>query len=180
MILARELNEEIHPEGRPVANGYISSYFGEREDPFTGEEAFHKGVDFAGAAGSSVVAVAAGVVTWAGERSGYGKLVEINHGNGYVTRYAHNETHAGAVGRDRQARRADRAHGLDRPLDRPARAFRSAAQRPPGRSADLRRALTPPTASTEPLNSPAPANRLARARRLLRTIRRFAAPADSS
>ena len=41
--------------------------------------------------GSSVVAVAAGVVTWAGERAGYGNLVEINHGNGYVTRYAHAE-----------------------------------------------------------------------------------------
>lgn len=91
IILARELKKEIHPEGRPVANGFISSYFGERSDPFDGREAFHKGVDFAGALGSEVVAVAAGVVTWAGERSGYGKTVEINHGDGYVTRYAHNE-----------------------------------------------------------------------------------------
>jgi|SRR5579862_1322561 len=91
IILARELKKEIHPEGRPVVNGFISSYFGERSDPFDGREAFHKGVDFAGALGSEVVAVAAGVVTWAGERSGYGKTVEINHGDGYVTRYAHNE-----------------------------------------------------------------------------------------
>jgi murein DD-endopeptidase MepM/ murein hydrolase activator NlpD len=90
VILTRELKEEIHPEGRPVATGFISSYFGERADPFDGTEAFHKGVDFAGNAGSSVVAVAAGVVTWAGERSGYGKLIEINHGDGFVTRYAHN------------------------------------------------------------------------------------------
>jgi murein DD-endopeptidase MepM/ murein hydrolase activator NlpD len=90
VILARELKEEIHPEGRPVATGFISSYFGERADPFDGTEAFHKGVDFAGTAGSDVVAVAAGVVTWAGERSGYGKLIEINHGDGFVTRYAHN------------------------------------------------------------------------------------------
>jgi len=90
VILARELKEEIHPEGRPVATGFISSYFGERADPFDGTEAFHKGVDFAGTAGSNVVAVAAGVVTWAGERSGYGKLIEINHGDGFVTRYAHN------------------------------------------------------------------------------------------
>ncbi len=98
LILARELRQEIHPEGRPVANGFISSYFGERSDPFDGREAFHKGVDFAGASGSSVTAVAAGVVTWAGERSGYGKLIEINHGDGFVTRYAHNERTLVSVG----------------------------------------------------------------------------------
>ena len=98
VILARELKQEIHPEGRPVVNGFISSYFGERADPFDGLEAFHKGVDFAGSAGSKVVAVAAGVVTWAGERAGYGKLVEINHGDGYSTRYAHNERMLVSVG----------------------------------------------------------------------------------
>jgi murein DD-endopeptidase MepM/ murein hydrolase activator NlpD len=98
VILAKELKAEIHPEGRPVLNGFISSYFGERADPFDGTEAFHKGVDFAGTAGSEVVAVAAGVVTWAGERSGFGKLVEINHGDGYVTRYAHNERTLVSVG----------------------------------------------------------------------------------
>jgi murein DD-endopeptidase MepM/ murein hydrolase activator NlpD len=91
IILDRELKEQIHPEGRPVAGGFISSYFGERQDPFSGHEAYHKGVDFAGTAGANVMAVAAGVVTWAGERTGYGNLVEINHGDGYVTRYAHNE-----------------------------------------------------------------------------------------
>ena len=98
VILTRELKEEIHPEGRPVSSGYISSYFGERADPFDGLEKFHKGVDFAGNLGSDVVAVAAGVVTWAGERSGYGKLIEINHGDGYTTRYAHNERALVAVG----------------------------------------------------------------------------------
>jgi murein DD-endopeptidase MepM/ murein hydrolase activator NlpD len=91
VILARKLNEEIHPEGRPVHQGFISSSFGQRMDPFTGEEAVHKGVDFAGSRGDEVVAVAAGVVTWAGERAGYGKLVEISHGGGFTTRYAHNE-----------------------------------------------------------------------------------------
>jgi murein DD-endopeptidase MepM/ murein hydrolase activator NlpD len=89
VILDRDLKKQTHPEGRPVASGFISSYFGEREDPFSGEEAYHKGVDFAGAAGANVMAVAAGVVTWAGDRTGYGNLVEINHGDGYVTRYAH-------------------------------------------------------------------------------------------
>ena len=98
LILARELKQEIHPEGRPVANGFISSYFGERSDPFDGREAFHKGVDFAATQGSNVTAVAAGVVTWAGERSGYGKLIEINHGDGFLTRYAHNERTLVTVG----------------------------------------------------------------------------------
>jgi murein DD-endopeptidase MepM/ murein hydrolase activator NlpD len=91
VILTRQLKQQIHPEGRRVSSGFISSYFGERADPFDGREAFHKGVDFAGTAGEKVMAVAAGVVTWAGERSGFGKLIEINHGDGYVTRYAHNE-----------------------------------------------------------------------------------------
>jgi murein DD-endopeptidase MepM/ murein hydrolase activator NlpD len=98
VILARKLKEEIHPDGRPVHTGFISSYFGERQDPFSGHEAFHKGIDFAGAMGEDVVAVAAGVVTWAGERSGYGSMVEISHGNGYVTRYGHNQRTLVAVG----------------------------------------------------------------------------------
>jgi len=97
-ILARELKAEIHPQGRPVEEGFISSYFGEREDPFDGREAFHKGVDFAGTAGQTVIAVAAGIVTWAGERTGFGKLIEINHGDGFVTRYAHNERTLVSVG----------------------------------------------------------------------------------
>jgi Peptidase family M23 len=98
VILARKLSEEIKPEGRPVRKGFISSYFGERQDPFTGHQAFHKGVDFAGGAGSEVVAVAAGVVTWSGERTGYGSLVEVSHGNGFVTRYGHNQKNLVAVG----------------------------------------------------------------------------------
>jgi murein DD-endopeptidase MepM/ murein hydrolase activator NlpD len=89
VILGRQLSLEIKPSGRPVREGYISSYFGERMDPFNGEDAFHKGVDFASDAGSDVLAVASGIVTWAGPREGYGNLVELNHGNGYVTRYAH-------------------------------------------------------------------------------------------
>jgi murein DD-endopeptidase MepM/ murein hydrolase activator NlpD len=98
VILARKLKEEIHPEGRPVQAGFISSFFGDRQDPFTGHQAFHKGIDFAGSAGSEVVAVAAGVVTWAGERAGYGSLIEVSHGNGLVTRYGHNQRTLVAVG----------------------------------------------------------------------------------
>ncbi len=98
VILSRNLNEQIRPGGRPVRDGWISSYFGSRSDPFTGYTAHHRGVDFAGRKGAEVVAVAAGVVTWSRERFGYGKLVEINHGNGYLTRYAHNERNLVSIG----------------------------------------------------------------------------------
>lgn len=90
LLMNRKLRREIHPSGRPVKSGWVSSYYGYRKDPFTGRKAFHQGVDVAGKKGSDVIAVAAGVVTWAGRRSGYGRLVEISHGNGYVTRYGHN------------------------------------------------------------------------------------------
>jgi murein DD-endopeptidase MepM/ murein hydrolase activator NlpD len=98
VLLGRQLSAEIRPSGKPVMAGYISSYFGERMDPFNGEEAFHKGLDFASGAGADVLAVAQGVVTWAGPREGYGIMIEINHGNGYVTRYAHNSRVAVVVG----------------------------------------------------------------------------------
>jgi murein DD-endopeptidase MepM/ murein hydrolase activator NlpD len=97
-MLNRKLRDEVHPDGRPVTAGYISSRFGSRTDPFTGRRAFHKGIDFAGREGAEVVAVASGVVIWSGQRYGYGQLVEINHGNGYVTRYAHNVDNLVAVG----------------------------------------------------------------------------------
>lgn len=90
MIMNRNLQAEVMPTGRPVSRGWLSSYFGLRSDPFTGRRVHHSGVDFAGKLGSDVVAVAAGVVTYSGRRSGYGNLVEINHGNGYTTRYGHN------------------------------------------------------------------------------------------
>jgi murein DD-endopeptidase MepM/ murein hydrolase activator NlpD len=98
LLLNRKLRDQVRPEGRPVTSGYISSSFGNRTDPFTGRRAFHKGVDFAGREGAEVVAVASGVVIWSGERYGYGELVEINHGNGYVTRYAHNVDNLVAIG----------------------------------------------------------------------------------
>jgi murein DD-endopeptidase MepM/ murein hydrolase activator NlpD len=98
LISTRNLSRQIVPGGRPVTQGWISSYFGHRADPFTGRKAFHRGVDFAGPAGAQVVAVASGVVTYSKERFGYGKTVEVNHGGGYVTRYAHNQKVLVAVG----------------------------------------------------------------------------------
>lgn len=92
LISTRNLNRQILPHGRPVAKSWVSSSFGHRTDPFTGRSSFHRGVDFAAPAGTEVMAVAAGVVTYSKSRFGYGNTVEINHGNGYVTRYAHNKS----------------------------------------------------------------------------------------
>jgi len=82
-----------------VKEGHISSYFGERQDPFTGHQAFHKGIDFASGWGDDVVAVAAGIVTFSGEKAGYGNMIEVSHGNGLVTRYGHNSSLVVGVGR---------------------------------------------------------------------------------
>jgi murein DD-endopeptidase MepM/ murein hydrolase activator NlpD len=98
VILSRSLNAAVRPAGQPVLEGYISSLFGGRTDPFDGHEAIHKGVDIAGLAGSEVLSVATGVVTRAGAASGYGNLVEINHGSGYTTRYGHNQEVLVSVG----------------------------------------------------------------------------------
>ncbi len=98
LLLDRKLAEEVQPEGRPVSAGYISSSFGQRNDPFTGRKAYHKGLDFAGREGADVLAVGSGVVTWSGPRYGYGNLVEVNHGSGYTTRYAHNADNLVDVG----------------------------------------------------------------------------------
>lgn len=98
VLMNQNLVDRVYPAGRPVRSGWMSSYFGRRTDPFTGKLANHKGVDFAGKAGTEVVAVADGIVTWSSKRYGYGKLVEINHGNGYSTRYAHNAENLVSVG----------------------------------------------------------------------------------
>jgi murein DD-endopeptidase MepM/ murein hydrolase activator NlpD len=91
LIMTRNLHERIIPSGHAVEHGVLSSKYGKRIDPFTGKQGHHKGIDIASKEGSSILAVADGVVTWSGERKGYGNLVEINHGNGYVTRYGHNK-----------------------------------------------------------------------------------------
>ncbi|WP_126453530.1 M23 family metallopeptidase [Sulfuriflexus mobilis] len=91
MLMSRNLQEQVLPTGRPIRKGWISSYYGMRNDPFSGKREHHDGVDLAGKDGSAVIAVASGVVTWSADRYGYGNLVEVNHGNGYVTRYGHNK-----------------------------------------------------------------------------------------
>lgn len=83
---------------RPVVGGWVSSHYGQRSDPFTGHPAIHRGLDFAGPANSVILAVAPGVVTWSGPLRGYGNLIEIDHGNGWVTRYGHNASNFVSLG----------------------------------------------------------------------------------
>lgn len=90
LLLNARIDSDLKPTGMPVRGGYISSYFGMRPDPFNGRVELHSGLDIAVPYGTAVHAVAEGMVTFAGVRRGYGKVVEIDHGNGYMTRYAHN------------------------------------------------------------------------------------------
>lgn len=90
LLFNRQLDMNAVPSRAPIANSYITSGFGGRADPFNGGSAFHKGIDFEADVGDPVLAVADGVVSYSGVRSGYGNVVEVDHGNGYVTRYAHN------------------------------------------------------------------------------------------
>lgn len=90
LMFDHQLEQNSVPSRMPIRNTYITSGFGGRADPFDGGSAFHKGVDFHANVGDPVMAVADGVVSYAGVRGGYGNVVEVDHGNGYVTRYAHN------------------------------------------------------------------------------------------
>ena len=89
-LLAQDsANQKFLPTRLPIVDAWFSSNFGYRIDPFTGHHAFHEGVDFPAEAGTPIVAAASGKVLFAAMHPEYGKLVEIDHGNGLVTRYAH-------------------------------------------------------------------------------------------
>jgi len=98
LLLDRKLDNALLPSGYPVASGYIGSGFGSRTDPINGFGEYHTGIDFDAPQGSAITAVADGVVSFNGERPGYGNVVEIDHGNGYMTRYAHNSKNVAMVG----------------------------------------------------------------------------------
>tara|TARA_R110002072_G_scaffold90500_3_gene202392 strand:+ start:20627 stop:21565 length:939 start_codon:yes stop_codon:yes gene_type:complete len=98
LFVSRSTQDELFIAGRPIKWGWMSSAYGFRTDPFSGKRAWHAGVDFAGKEDSDIVAVASGVVTWSGKRYGYGNLVEVHHGDGYTTRYAHCKNLLAAVG----------------------------------------------------------------------------------
>lgn len=98
MIVDKRLSRQHHIGGKPVATGWISSKYGYRRDPFNGRKDWHNGVDIAGREGSKVNAMAAGVVTRSEPRQGYGYMVELDHGDGMVSRYAHNKVNLVNVG----------------------------------------------------------------------------------
>jgi murein DD-endopeptidase MepM/ murein hydrolase activator NlpD len=91
VLAATDQLADLELTGSPVKRGWISSPFGWRVDPINGQKAFHAGVDFAGRRDSEVMAVAGGVVTFAGEKDSYGRMIEISHGDGLLTRYGHHE-----------------------------------------------------------------------------------------
>ena len=98
MLMGRSLQDQARPLGNPAEGGWFSSLFGSRTDPISGKKEYHRGVDLAGRSGMPVTSVASGIVTWSGPNQGYGNLVEISHGNGYVTRYAHNKENLVSAG----------------------------------------------------------------------------------
>ena len=88
-LAVEHAKRELIPNQRPVEGGYRSSNFGWRIDPFTGMNAFHEGIDFMAEKGTPIMAAAGGVVVFAARHPQYGNMVEIDHGNDLVTRYAH-------------------------------------------------------------------------------------------
>jgi murein DD-endopeptidase MepM/ murein hydrolase activator NlpD len=98
LIQGEQVKSDATPAGRPILSGWLSSRYGSRIDPFSGKKAWHEGIDFAGREGAQIVAVASGVVSWSGERAGYGKMVEVAHGDGVITRYGHNQENRVKVG----------------------------------------------------------------------------------
>lgn len=94
----RSIDRSLTPAGIPLRSGYISSQYGNRIDPIDGSREFHSGIDFDANMGDDILAVAGGVISFVGTKSGYGNVTEIDHGNGYVTRYAHNSRNLLAVG----------------------------------------------------------------------------------
>jgi murein DD-endopeptidase MepM/ murein hydrolase activator NlpD len=90
LMFDHQLQQNAVPSRMPIRNSYVTSGFGTRADPFGRGAATHKGMDFHARVGDPVMAVADGVVSFSGVKGGYGNVVDVDHGNGYVTRYAHN------------------------------------------------------------------------------------------
>lgn len=90
LMFDRQLQQNAVPSRMPIRNSYVTSGFGNRADPFGRGVGNHKGIDFHARVGDPVMSVADGVVSFSGVKGGYGNVVDVDHGNGYVTRYAHN------------------------------------------------------------------------------------------
>ena len=89
LLVNDSANKKFLPTLSPIEDGWFSSNFGWRLDPFTGEKSFHEGIDFPAEVGTPIEAAASGKVVYAEVHPAYGKMLEIDHGNGLVTRYAH-------------------------------------------------------------------------------------------
>ncbi|HWA11657.1 MAG TPA: M23 family metallopeptidase [Burkholderiales bacterium] len=89
MLTISHAKKQLLPTELPVSTGWYSSNFGWRIDPFTGWNAFHEGMDFMAAEGEAITAAAGGVVVYSEAHPQYGNMIEIDHGNGLITRYAH-------------------------------------------------------------------------------------------
>ncbi len=89
LLVSTSVNKKFLPSLAPVDGGWLSSSFGWRIDPFSGQKSFHEGLDFPSESGTPIVAAASGKVIFADVHPQYGKMVEVDHGNGLVTRYAH-------------------------------------------------------------------------------------------
>ena len=115
----------------------VASGFGVRSDPFTRSAAMHTGLDFQSEQGAPVRVTANGTVTAAGWSGGYGKAIDVDHGNGYVTRYGHLSAIDVKVGQTVHAGQVIGTRRLDRPLDRTAPALRDAHRPRGGRSGKI-------------------------------------------
>lgn len=89
IIEGQSIDAQTEPSLPPTESGYVSSRFGFRTDPFKGTKRHHQGVDFAGPEGTSIFSIGAGVISFVGVKGGYGNVVEIDHGEGIKSRYAH-------------------------------------------------------------------------------------------
>jgi murein DD-endopeptidase MepM/ murein hydrolase activator NlpD len=89
LLIQRQAKKVALPSTRPVDVGWYSSNFGYRIDPFTGQKAFHEGVDFMADLGVTIHAAGGGIVVYADTYAGYGNMIDIDHGNGLTSRYAH-------------------------------------------------------------------------------------------
>ncbi len=97
-LFEQVLEKNALPNAMPISAGWLSSNFGWRIDPFSGGNAFHEGVDFPAASGDAISAAASGVVSYSDYHSGYGNVLEIDHGNGFASRYAHASRRLVSVG----------------------------------------------------------------------------------
>lgn len=92
LVVTDSANKKFLPTLSPIEDGWFSSNFGWRIDPFSGQQSFHEGIDFPAEAGTVIDAAASGKVIYADVHPAYGKMLEIDHGNGLVSRYAHCST----------------------------------------------------------------------------------------